>query len=46
MSKKRFANAIKNRRVIAVPSRVVKNAKGEVVKQFYNIIKVSQFKDF
>ena len=40
MSKRSFKNATKMKRVIAIPGRVIKNAKGEVVKQLYNILKV------
>jgi hypothetical protein len=40
MSKKALKRAIKNNRVVAIPGRQIKNAKGEVVKQFYNIYKL------
>lgn len=40
MSKKGFQNAIKHNRVIAIPNKQIKNAKGEVVKQLYNIYKL------
>ena len=40
MSKKSFKTATKLKRVIAIPGRVIKNSKGEVVKQLYNILKV------
>ena len=41
MSKKQLKNLPKNIRVVALPGRVVKNAKGEVVKQFYNIFNIN-----
>lgn len=41
MSKKQLKNMPKRIRVMALPGRVVKNAKGEVVKQLYNIYSVS-----
>ena len=40
MSKKGLKRAIKDKRVLAIPCRQVKNAKGEIVKQLYNIIKL------
>lgn len=40
MSKKGFKKATKLKRVIAIPGRLVKNDKGEVVKQLYNIVKL------
>lgn len=40
MSKKKFKSATKEKRVIAIPGRAIKNQKGEVVKQFYNIVKL------
>ena len=39
MSKKDFKKAVQASKVIALPTRVVKNAKGEVVKTLYNIYK-------
>lgn len=40
MSKNQFKKAIKLARVVAIPGRQIKNSKGEVVKQLYNIYKV------
>jgi len=40
MSKRDFKKATKRNRVVAIPGRQVKNSKGEVVKQFYNIYKL------
>lgn len=40
MSKKQLKNMPKSIRVMAVPSRVIKSSKGEIVKQFYNIFNV------
>jgi len=40
MSKNDFKKAMKANRVIAIPGRAIKNAKGEIVKQLYNIHKV------
>ena len=40
MSKNKFKRAIKLARVVAIPGRQIKNSKGEVVKQLYNIYKV------
>ena len=37
MSKRSFKNAVKRNRVVAIPSRSIRNSKGEIVKQFYNI---------
>ena len=37
MSKNQLKQAIKRCRVMAVPGRQIKNCKGEVVKQFYDI---------
>lgn len=37
MSKRQLKNMPKHVRVMALPGRIVKNAKGEVVKQLYNI---------
>jgi hypothetical protein len=39
MSKNSFKNATRHNRVLAIPGRQIKNSKGEVVKQFYNIYK-------
>ena len=41
MSKKSFKKAVRLNRVMAIPGRQVKNSKGEVVKQLYNIVKCS-----
>jgi hypothetical protein len=41
MSKKQLKNLPKGVRVMALPGRVIKNAKGEVVKQLYNIFKLN-----
>lgn len=40
MSKRTFKKATEQNRVIAFAGRVIKNSKGEVVKQLYNIFKV------
>jgi hypothetical protein len=40
MSKKRLIRATKHNRVIAIPGTKIKNSKGEVVKQLYNIYKI------
>ena len=40
MSKKSFKKATRLNRVMAIPGKVIKNAKGEVVKQLYNIVKL------
>ena len=40
MSKNGFKKATKLNRVMAIPGKVIKNAKGEVVKQLYNIVKL------
>jgi hypothetical protein len=40
MSKKSFKKAVRLNRVMAIPSRQIKNSKGEVVKQLYNIVKL------
>lgn len=40
MSKKGFKKATELNRVIAIPGRQIKNSKGEVVKQLYNIFKL------
>lgn len=40
MSKNQFKKMPKCVRVMAIPSRVVKNAKGEVIKQLYNIFSI------
>jgi hypothetical protein len=40
MSKRDFKKATKHNRVVAIPSRQVKNSKGEVIKQYYNIYKL------
>ena len=37
MSKKSFKRATAHNRVQAVPSRVIKNSKGEVIKEWYDI---------
>ena len=37
MSKKQLKNLSKSVRVMALPGKVIKNVKGEVVKQLYNI---------
>ena len=41
MSKRSFKNAVKRNKVIAIPSRCVKNSKGEVVKQLYNVFSLT-----
>ena len=41
MSKNDLKKALKHKRVMAIPSRQVKNSKGEIVKQFYNIVKMA-----
>jgi hypothetical protein len=40
MSKKSFKKAVRLNRVMAIPGRQIKNSKGEVVKQLYNIVKL------
>jgi hypothetical protein len=40
MSKKGFKKATSLNRVLAIPSKQIKNAKGEVIKQLYNIYKL------
>jgi hypothetical protein len=40
MSKKTFKKATRLARVMAIPGKQIKNSKGEVVKQLYNIIKM------
>jgi len=40
MSKKDLIRATKHNRVIAIPGRQIKNSKGEVVKQLYNVYKL------
>ena len=39
MSKRSFIKSTKRCRVIAVPSKCIKNSKGEIVRQFYDIYK-------
>lgn len=39
MSKNQFKHGMKRCRVIAVPIRVIKNSKGEVIRTFYDIFK-------
>ena len=39
MSKRSFKKYTRLNKVIAIPGRAIKNAKGEVVKQLYNIVK-------
>jgi hypothetical protein len=39
MSKNQLKHGTKRCRVIAVPGKVLKNSKGEIVKQFYDIYK-------
>ena len=41
MSKKQLKNLPKGIRVMALPGRAVRNAKGEIVKQLYNIFKIN-----
>ena len=41
MSKKDLKRIPKHIRVMALPGRVIKNAKGEVVKQLYNIFSLA-----
>ena len=41
MSKKQLKNLPKGVRVMALPGRVIRNTKGEVVKQLYNIFKIN-----
>lgn len=40
MSKNGFKTAVRHNRVLAIPGKQIKNAKGEVVKQLYNIYKL------
>ena len=40
MSKNVFKKAVRHNRVLAIPGKQIKNAKGEVVKQFYSIYKI------
>lgn len=40
MSKRDLKRAVKHNRVVAIPSKQIRNSKGEVVKQFYNIYKL------
>ena len=40
MSKKDLKKYAKLNKVMAIPSKVIKNAKGEIVKQLYNIVKL------
>ena len=40
MSKKAFNKAVRLNRVLAIPGKQIKNSKGEVVKQLYNIVKL------
>ena len=40
MSKRTFKKYTKLAKVIAVPGMAVRNQKGEIVKQFYNIYKM------
>ena len=40
MSKKGFIKATKNNRVIALPSKQVKDKDGNIVKTLYNIFKM------
>ena len=40
MSKKSFKKATNLNKVMAIPSREVKNSKGEVVKTFYDIYRL------
>jgi len=40
MSKRDLKRAVKRNRVVAIPSKQIRNSKGEVVKQFYNIYKL------
>ena len=37
MSKKNFKKTTRLNRVMAIPSREIKNSKGEVVKQLYDL---------
>ena len=37
MSKKEFKKSVVHNKVVAIPTRSEKNAKGEIVKQFYDI---------
>lgn len=41
MSKNQLKHGTKRCRVIAVPGKVLKNSKGEIVKQFYDIYKTA-----
>jgi hypothetical protein len=40
MSKTQLKKGLKHCRVIALPGKQIKNAKGEVTKQLYNIFKL------
>jgi len=40
MSKNQLKKMSKCVRAMAIPSRVIKNAKGEVIKQLYNIFSI------
>ena len=40
MSKRTFKKYTSLNKVIAIPSRALRNSKGEIVKQFYNIFKM------
>lgn len=40
MSKRLFKKATRLNRVVAIPGRQIKNSKGEVVKQLYNVYKL------
>ena len=41
MSKNQLKNLPKRIRVMAIPGRVVKNSKGEIVKQLYNVFNIN-----
>lgn len=41
MSKRQLKHLPKGVRVMALPGKVIKNQKGEVVKQLYNIYRVN-----
>lgn len=40
MSKIQLKKALQRNRVMAIPTRNVKNSKGEIVKQFYNLVRM------
>ena len=40
MSKKSFEKATRLNKVIALPSRAIRDSKGNIIKQFYDIYKM------